>query len=99
VLLHLNHRFGFDFALDGFVHRGFYNEALGRIEMHLEAIADQEVSLGSGRRRFAAGERIHTENSYKYRRAEFEALLTAAGFESLRGWASPDEGYFVFHAS
>ena len=99
ALLHLNRRFGFDFALDGFIHRGFYNEALGRIEMHLEAVAEQEVHLGTERRRFAVGERIHTENSYKYRRAEFEALLEAAGFQSIRGWPSPDEGYFVFYAS
>lgn len=99
ALLHLNRRFGFDFALDGFLHRGFYNEALGRVEMHLESVAEQEVHLGSKRRRFAAGERIHTENSYKYRRAEFEALLKDAGFGFLRGWSSPDEGYFVFYAS
>jgi len=37
VLLHLNRRFGFDFALDGWTHRGFYNAQAGRIEMHLEA--------------------------------------------------------------
>lgn len=99
ALLHLNRRFGFDFALDGFIHRGFYNEALGRVEMHLESVAEQEVRLGSERRRFAAGERIHTENSYKYRRAEFEALLKDAGFGSLLSWSSPDGGYFVFYAS
>jgi dimethylhistidine N-methyltransferase len=99
MLLHLNRRFGFDFALDGFVHRGFYNEALGRVEMHLESVAEQEVHLGARRRRFAAGERIHTENSYKYRRAEFEVLLKNAGFGALRSWSSPDEGYFVFYAS
>ena len=32
VLLHLNRRFGFDFQLHGFEHKGFYNEAQGRIE-------------------------------------------------------------------
>jgi L-histidine Nalpha-methyltransferase len=99
ALLHLNRRFGFDFALDGFVHRGFYNEALGRIEMHLESVAPQDVNLGPRQRHFAAGERIHTENSYKYTREEFAALLREAGFGSLRSWASPDAGYFVFHAS
>jgi dimethylhistidine N-methyltransferase len=99
ALLHLNRRYGFDFALDGFIHRGFYNEAQGRVEMHLEAVAEQDVHLGSARRHFAAGERIHTENSYKYGRAEFAALLQNAGFASLRSWASPDEGYFVFYAS
>jgi uncharacterized SAM-dependent methyltransferase len=99
ALLHLNRRFGFDFALDGFVHRGFYNADQGRIEMHLESLRDQAVNLAGRTRRFAPGERIHTENSYKYHPAEFEALLRAAGFNSTRRWASPDEGYFVFYAS
>ncbi|HUP30648.1 MAG TPA: L-histidine N(alpha)-methyltransferase [Usitatibacter sp.] len=98
ALLHLNSRFGFDFRLDRFEHRGFYNEAEGRIEMHLEAIEDQAVALGTAVRRFARGERIHTENSYKYGAAEFESLLRAAGFSSVRHWSSPDQGYFVFYA-
>jgi dimethylhistidine N-methyltransferase len=99
ALLHLNARFGFDFSLDGFVHRGFYNEALGRVEMHLEALRDQSVTIGGRTRRFARGERIHTENSYKYRAAEFEELLRSAGFGAISHWASPDEGFFVFYAS
>ena len=99
ALLHLNRRFGFDFALDGFAHRGFYNGVQGRVEMHLESIAAQDVNLGDRRRHFAAGERIHTENSYKYTRAEFADLLRGAGFGSLRSWSSADEGYFVFYAS
>ena len=99
ALLHLNSRFGFDFALDGFVHRGFYNEPLGRIEMHLESLRDQSVRIGERTRRFAAGERIHTENSYKYRAGEFGDLLRKTGFESIRHWSSPDEGYFVFYAA
>ena len=98
MLLHLNGRFGFDFALDGFVHRGFYNAAQGRVEMHLEALRDQEVSLGTQRRAFAKGERIHTENSYKYHPAEFEALLRQAGFETIQHWTGADGGYFVFYA-
>ena len=99
VLMHLNRRFGFDFRLDGFAHRGFYNEALGRIEMHLEALADQAVNLDGQARRFRKGERIHTENSYKYRAAEFEALLRKAGFAGIRAWSDAGEGYFVFYAS
>ena len=99
ALLHLNARFGFDFALDGYVHRGFYNESAGRVEMHLEALREQSVRIGERTRRFRAGERIHTENSYKYRAEEFEKLLRDAGFGSVRRWSSPDEGYFVFFAS
>ena len=99
ALLHINRRFGFDFALDGYVHRGFYNEAEGRIEMHLEALRDQVVSLGSQARRFAKGERIHTENSYKYAPHEFEALLREAGFTRFQRWESSDAGYFVIYAA
>ena len=99
VLLHLNRRFGFDFRLEGFVHRGFYNEEAGRIEMHLEALADEAVGLDGQQRRFRKGVRIHTENSYKYRATEFEALLRKAGFADIRRWSDAGEGYFVFYAS
>ena len=100
VLLHLNRRFGFDFQLYGFEHKGFYDEALGRIEMHLESVRDQSVDLGGGlARRFAAGERIHTENSYKYAAPEFERLLREAGFGAVRRWSDAGQGYFVFYAS
>jgi uncharacterized SAM-dependent methyltransferase len=67
--------------------------------MHLEALRDQEVHLGDRTRRFAKGERIHTENSYKYRADEFERVLRDAGFASVRRWQSPDAGYFVFYAA
>jgi uncharacterized SAM-dependent methyltransferase len=99
VLLHLNARFGFDFDHAGFRHVAFYNEAEGRIEMHVEAVREQSVRLDGRLRRFEASERIHTENSYKYRREEFEAILREAGFASLRHWSSPDEGYFVYLAA
>jgi dimethylhistidine N-methyltransferase len=98
VLAHLNRRFGFDFAIDGFTHRGFYNESAGRIEMHLESLRDQEAHLGEATRRFAMGERIHTENSYKYSRPEFERLLREAGFSFIECWSAPEGGYHVFYA-
>jgi dimethylhistidine N-methyltransferase len=99
VLLHLNRRFAFDFALEGWIHRGFYEPSHGRIEMHLEAVRDQVVHLGAAPRAFHAGERIHTENSYKYTREEFEGLLVKAGFTSIRAWASVEAAYYVFCAS
>jgi dimethylhistidine N-methyltransferase len=99
ALLHLNRQFGFDFALDGFTHRGFYNEAQGRIEMHLESLREQSVNLGTDRRSFRVGERIHTENSYKYSAPEFEALLERAGFGHVRCWTNAERGYFVFYAT
>ena len=99
VLLHLNRRYGFDFALDGYRHVGFYNEAEGRIEMHLESLRDQVVRLGDAQRRFARGERIHTENSYKYTHDEFARLLGDAGFGSVRHWSAPGGAYHLFYAA
>lgn len=99
ALLHLNNRFGFDFDIEGYEHRGFYNAGQGRIEMHLESRHDQVVHLAGRERRFTRGDRIHTENSYKYHAPEFEALLRQAGFTSVRHWASADGGYFVFYAT
>jgi dimethylhistidine N-methyltransferase len=99
ALLHLNARFGFDFMLDWYTHRGFYNPERGRVEMHLESLKDQVVNLGTSQRHFEPGERIHTENSYKYDPADFAALLNRAGFASVRRWDSADGGYFVFHAA
>jgi dimethylhistidine N-methyltransferase len=98
VLLHLNKRFGFDFALDGYRHRAFYNEAEGRIEMHLESLREQVVHVDGHARRFATGERIHTENSYKYGAEQFAALLREAGFHTQRRWSAPSNAYFVFFA-
>lgn len=99
VLLHLNARFGFDFDIEGFAHRGFYNAALGRIEMHLEATRNQAIHLGGQVLRMGRGERIHTENSYKYHAAEFEALLREAGFADVRRWSGANDSFFVFRAA
>ena len=98
ALLHLNKRFGFDFVLHAFKHVGFYNETSGRIEMHLESLQDQVVHLGAKQRRFATGERIHTENSYKYHAREFQSVLAAAGFQRVKHWSGPGDSFFVFYA-
>ncbi len=99
ALRHLNRKFGFDFDVDAFAHAGFYDEREGRIEMHLESVRDQVVRMDGHERRFRRGERIHTENSYKYAPAEFEAVLANAGFSAIRRWDAPGVAYYVFHAA
>ena len=99
ALRHLNRKFGFAFDVDAFAHRGFYNEAEGRIEMHLESVREQSVLLDGRERRFRPGERIHTENSYKYSPAEFESVLADAGFARARRWDAKGIAYSVFHAA
>ncbi|MGZ5234799.1 MAG: L-histidine N(alpha)-methyltransferase, partial [Caldimonas sp.] len=86
ALRHLNRVLGSDFAPQQWRHVAYYNEADSRIEMHLEAREALVVGWPGGERRFAAGERIHTENSCKYTVDGFASLLAEAGFASTRCW-------------
>ena len=99
VLRHVNRLLDSDFRPDGFAHRGFYDAEAGRVEMHLEAITAQTVRLPGGPRAFAAGERIHTENSWKYAPEEFATLLTDAGFRRVRCWQDDAGDFAVFYAA
>jgi dimethylhistidine N-methyltransferase len=99
VLHHVNRILGSDFQPEAFAHRGFYNPEAGRVEMHLEAMSPQTVRLGDAIRTFAAGERIHTENSYKYTPEEFTSDLQEAGFGRIRYWQDARHGFAVFYAS
>ena len=95
VLDHLNRLIGSDFEPAGWRHVAFYNAAASRIEMHLEALAATWVNWPGGQRQFTAGERIHTENSYKYRRADFFELLARAGFSRCDAWTDPRDWFAV----
>jgi dimethylhistidine N-methyltransferase len=98
VLMHLNRLIGADFRLSQWRHVAFFNPARSRIEMHVEAREAMTVCWHGGERRFAAGERIHTENSYKYTPGAFAGLLAAAGFRAPRQWLDPQQWFAVFWA-
>ncbi len=98
ILSHVNAVAGCDFDPSAFEHVAFYNAGEGRIEMHLEASVEQRVRTEAGLRVFAGGERIHTESSYKYAPAEFEALLSRAGFLEVTLWQDARGDFAVFYA-
>ncbi|GGI15994.1 L-histidine N(alpha)-methyltransferase [Oxalicibacterium faecigallinarum] len=98
LLQHLNHLLQADFDLRAWRHRGFFNAKQSRIEMHLEALSPQTVRWPGGVRRFEEGERIHTENSYKYTQQDFIDLLTQAGFVDVTVWSDPQQWFMVCHA-
>ena len=98
MLLHLNRLAGSDFAIADWRHVALFNIAESRIEMHLEALRKTIVRWPGGERRFAAGERMHTENSYKWRVDDFAALLERAGFSRLRYWTDARQWFAVFAA-
>jgi len=98
MLRHLNQLMGADFDVRQWRHRGFFNAEESRVEMHLEAREELTVSWRGGRRPFARGERIHTEDSYKYTQAGFVGLLEQAGFSATRIWTDPANWFAVIHA-
>ena len=99
VLRHINRVLDADFDARLWRHVGAYNETLGRIEMHLESVVDQTVMIAGRGRAFAAGERIHSENSYKYSAAQFESMLREAGFANITLWTDANQAFWVFYAS
>jgi dimethylhistidine N-methyltransferase len=98
LLRHVNRLIGADFALPQWRHVAFFNATESRIEMHLEARSALTVRWQGGERRFAAGERIHTENSYKYRPPAIAGLLEQAGFASEAVWTDPQQWFALVYA-
>lgn len=95
MLHHLNHTLAADFHPEHFQHQAFYNPEKGRIEMHLECTMAHQIRLNGEVIEFARGERIHTENSYKFAIDEFHQLAANAGFRPQNVWTDPDQLFSV----
>lgn len=100
LLKHLNRLLGADFDVRQWQHVAGFNADASRIEMHLQARQALTVRWRGGAQRvFAAGERLHTENSYKWTPDGFAALLRDAGFSQLQRWTDAQGGFAVFLAA
>jgi len=98
MLRHVSRLASADFSLADWQHVAFFNTEVSRIEMHLQALREVTVRWPEGARQFAAGERIHTENSYKWRIGDFAALLERAGFRDIQHWTDTQGWFAVFTA-
>lgn len=94
LLARINRELDGSFDTDTFAHEARWNEAAGRIEMHLVSQQDQTVGVNGGRFTFAKGETIHTENSRKFQLDGFESLAAEAGWQFREVWTDP-KGYFA----
>jgi dimethylhistidine N-methyltransferase len=95
LLVRANQELGADFDPVAFAHRARYDAAHGRIEIHLESLRRQTVHIGGLPIAFAAGERIHVEDSYKYSLEGFRGIARAAGFRPAAVWTDPDRLFSV----
>jgi dimethylhistidine N-methyltransferase len=98
LLRNVNRLLGSNFDERQWQHLALFNDAQSRIEMHLQARQAVSLVWPGGARSFAAGERLHTENSYKYRPGDFEVLLHDAGFGNVQCWTDSGDGFAVYVA-
>ncbi|MGB7922129.1 MAG: L-histidine N(alpha)-methyltransferase [Pyrinomonadaceae bacterium] len=95
LLVRINRELDADFNLRAFKHYVRYDEEIGRIEIYVESLSAQEITIGKLgiNIRLEAGERIHTENSYKYDLEGLSKLATATGFTRTRTWLDEAERF------
>ncbi|HLJ29537.1 MAG TPA: L-histidine N(alpha)-methyltransferase [Candidatus Angelobacter sp.] len=97
LLGRINRELGGQFDLEAFDHVAFWNPEMSRIEMHLESRFEQKVwirDLGMVFH-FVAGERIHTENSYKFTETSITNMLRLGGFRLEQSWTDANQWFSV----
>ncbi len=97
ILARLNRELDADFDLDAFNHVALWNRRCSRMEIYLESATKQSVFIPAIDMdvHFAAGERLHTENSYKYTDEMVDTILRESGFKLEKTWSDPKSWFGV----
>jgi len=95
LLVRINRELGGTFDLARFRHHARYDDGAGRVEMHLVSSVAQRVRVAGRPFWFAAGETIHTENSYKYDLVNFAALAAGVGLAVREVWTDERRRFSV----
>jgi dimethylhistidine N-methyltransferase len=90
-LLHrINRELQGSIPVAAFAHEARWNDAVGRIEMHLRARRGVAFRVLGEPFAVTAGETIHTENSYKYTSDETRLMARASGWDPVAAWSDAD---------
>jgi dimethylhistidine N-methyltransferase len=98
LLERINRELDGTIPVEAFRHRAIWNDAMSRIEMHLEALRDVAFTVSGRGFAFAAGATIHTENSHKYGHRDSRLLLRAAGWGVVHDWTDEREWFSILLA-
>jgi L-histidine Nalpha-methyltransferase len=95
LLQTINRELKANFNLEDFEHLAFFNGAKGRIEMHLRARRNIEVTIANLALvvKLQRGETIHTENCHKFTRESAARNFKQAGLRVTR-WFTDAKGWF-----
>lgn len=83
-----------DIDIAAFVHEARVEFDPQRVEMHLVATRDTEITIDNISYQFARGESIHTENSIKFSRHRLEAIAGSTAWH-VKNWWTDEQGWFA----
>ena len=95
LLARINHELGGTFDLAQWRHLALYNAMAGRIEMHLVSTDAQAVRVLGETHVFGPGERIHTEDSYKFSEGQIRAIAAEGGLRVEKWWTDEQRWFSV----
>ncbi len=97
ILARLNRELDADFNVEAFRHIAQWNRRCSRMEIYLESTVEQSAFIPAIDLdvKFTAGERIHTENSYKYTDEMIESILRESGFTLEHTWCDRKKWFGV----
>lgn len=95
ILTRINRELDGDFDTGKFYHEAVFNEAKSRIEMYLISKQKMKVSIRNINAviNFEKGERIHTENSYKFTNDAIDKIAGESGME-FSDFYTDNKNYF-----
>lgn len=101
VLNRINNELDANFVLENFRHYSIYNDQKQRIEMYVESLLNQTVTIGksSAQIYLKKNELIHTEFSHKFQIHQIENLLKQSGFNLIKIWLDDKQHYSLSLAS
>jgi len=97
LLDRMNSELGANFDTLQFGHHAFFNDAAGRIEMHLVSQREQSVSIADHSFQFERNETICTEYSHKYSISEFEQMTAQVGWQCKETWCDERDYFAVMY--
>jgi len=86
LLERMNRELDGDFIIAQFEHHAKYDAVEGRVAIQIRSLVDQVARVAGRRFKFAAGEGIHTEDSWKYTISDFQMLARDAGYRPVAAW-------------
>ena len=95
LLTRINRELSANFDVNQFRHQAVFNQAEGRIEMHLISTKNQIIAVGEYLFDFKADESIHTENCYKYTLETFTNLADSCGWQIEHIWRDDEESNYT----